>query len=100
MNQAVWKFDVQPTQYPIAVEMPKGARILTMAEQHGTLRVWALVDPMAPGSFRQLWVIGTGWACDVSDFEWRATCLASGGAFVWHLFERASAPPEDAGGGA
>ena len=106
MNRVIWKFDVHPAGF--VVEMPRGARLLTVALQSGPHeaqrhyphsgalewaaagpRVWALVDTDAPRVKRRLATVGTGqplpdetdgWAC-VGSFQMH------GGALVFHLFD-------------
>jgi hypothetical protein len=89
-SREVWKFQVAPSHAPVAVDMPGGAAIVHFAEQAGLLYLWALVDPDAPMVPHDVWVIGTGWGADLSAWEHVASCLSAGGAFVWHLFARAT----------
>ncbi len=49
MNQKILKYELA-SAYVQSVNMPDGAKILTFAEQHGRLVIWALVDPSLPPS--------------------------------------------------
>lgn len=46
----IWKFPVRPDS---AIELPKGATILSVHVQHGQPCLWALVDPSAPKEWRR-----------------------------------------------
>lgn len=72
----------------LTVYMPEGARLLTIREQHGTVAIWALVDPSKPMQRRVFQLIGTGH--DVPDdepTEYVGTAMLNGGALVLHVFE-------------
>lgn len=83
----IWKFPLKLGSQPLKV--PKGSRILTVQIQHGTLMLWALVDPQAIVPFRldTIHVIGTGNDLPdvVEKFEYIATVQEGG--FVWHVFK-------------
>ena len=42
----IWKFGLPPTPRTI-IDMPAGAQILSVAEQKGSIVLWALVDQTA-----------------------------------------------------
>lgn len=46
------------------VEMPEGAKILSVGCQGPKLVAWALVNHEAPKVWRNLIVVGTGWPLD------------------------------------
>jgi len=83
----IFKYDLRIEDDQTA-EMPAGARILTVQDQRGTPRLWALVDPSAPKETRTFRIHGTGHP--VPDSE-RLSYLASfqmrGGELVFHAFE-------------
>ena len=66
--------------------MPKGATVLSVANQQDTLCLWAMVDPAAPEVFREFDVLGTGKAIPEWERVFIGTVLI--GQFVWHVFER------------
>jgi hypothetical protein len=70
-----------------AIQMPHGARVLTIQLQHGEPMMWALVDPEAPLVTRQFVVKGTGWDVEHDALVYVGTYQQVGGEYVWHLFE-------------
>lgn len=70
------------------VEMPTGARILTVQVQNGEPFIWAQVETTAPYEPRGFRVVGTGHP--MSDAEmgmpYVGTFQLEGGALVFHLF--------------
>lgn len=84
---AVWKYELSLRQEQ-RIEMPVGAKILHVAEQHGILCLWALVAPGANRVNRRLMIAGTGHLTVPQD-EWThvGTALCDGGEFVWHVFD-------------
>lgn len=74
--------------------LPQGAQILHVAEQHGSMQLWALVNPeQAQTEDRVIRVAGTGHPID--DRRGRLvfinTFMMRGGALVFHAFERRNA---------
>ena len=56
--KTIWKYIISD---PISdIRLPQGAQLLTIAEQHGKIALWALVDPQAPSTIRRVQVVGTG----------------------------------------
>lgn len=71
-----------------AVEMPAGARILTVQMQHGQPQLWALVEPGQPLQHRSIIVAGTGHPVHFSqDARHIGTFQMHEGALVFHVFE-------------
>lgn len=88
MNSTVWKYTLEPES--LMVDMPHGAKILSVREQHGEICLWALVDPDA-ASFdrREFVVIGTGeHHSGVEGMNYLGTVLLTGGHIVLHVFEK------------
>src|SRR3990172_6797121 len=96
----IWKFPI-PVQDTIQVEMPTGARVLTVQTQPADpamLKVgdpveqpclWALVNPEAPKEIRQFRMAGTGHPNEHSEkLTYIGTFQMEGGALVFHLFEK------------
>lgn len=82
----IWKFglDLKDEQM---IEMPAGAIILSVQYQHGSLCLWALVDPTQTTVGRAIRIVGTGHpADDVNAHDYIGTVQAHGGNFVWHVF--------------
>ena len=90
MNGAIWKYPVEATD-SFLVEMPIGARILSVQVQRDEVCMWALVDPNAPTEGRRFNVYGTGHPIRRDPGEFVGTFQLRGGALVFHLFaERAA----------
>lgn len=69
------------------INMPKGAQIISVGEQHNNVCFWAVVDPDAKMHERRFVVVGTGH--DMPDLPLKplGSVLVDGGVWVWHLFE-------------
>lgn len=83
----------------VAIDMPFGAEILCVAEQHARLQIWAKVDPEAGKSKRRIVVHTTGnpfdedllrdtFACEEPFFL--GTVLMHDGALVLHVYDYGS----------
>ena len=68
------------------IEMPYGAKILTVGRQDGKLMLWAEIDANNLMAKRIIWLIGTGWSAACSEH-----CPYIGtifdGDFVWHIYD-------------
>ena len=78
----IWKYVLETDVNRL--EMPKGARVLCVHEQHGRVFLWALVDETAEVEEREFEIFGTGQegVCG----EYIGTAYTRG--FVWHVFEQ------------
>jgi len=69
-----------------SVEMPIGAKILSIQMQNNRPYIWALVDTDVECEFRHFEIIGTGHNFPEADnFTYINTF--QDGPFVWHIFE-------------
>ncbi len=84
--KVVWKYDV-PIGPSLGINMPRGAEFLHVAEQHGRLQLWALVDPRAVPEVRAFTWLGTGHETTVPLVRYIGSVLVDEGRFVFHLFE-------------
>lgn len=88
----IWKYELEIASQQVSI--PKGAKILSVANQDGEICLWALVDQHAPTEERSIEVIGTGWDLKrdyksiASELTFIGTVLV--GSYVWHVFERIS----------
>ncbi len=82
--RAVWKYKIEISDTPTALEVPKGATVCTVAMQGGALFVWLLVNPNATEVVRKYVVRGTGHSVLASELY---VGTAFDGPFVWHVFE-------------
>ena len=87
MAKKIYKYDVPLVGRP-AIVMKKGAEIIHVEEQHGIMRLWAVVDPRAEEETRNFTIVGTGHDMPKNyKVKHVGSLLTEGGAFVWHLFE-------------
>ncbi|MGJ8680497.1 DUF7352 domain-containing protein [Paraglaciecola sp.] len=84
MNKVIWKYTLTPA---ILIEIPKGAEILSVAEQNNEICLWALVDPNAELEAREFHVFGTGHNITIKGFDFIGTALLENGSLVFHVFE-------------
>lgn len=70
------------------VNIPKGARVLSVANQDEALMLWAAVTPSNPTEPRTFLVALTGQEIAVTpSFPFLGTVLFDNGNFVVHVFE-------------
>jgi len=82
----IWKFPIAPDTFE--VELPKGARVLSVQTQGGSPFMWVLVNDQAPKEKRRFTVVGTGHDCEhIKDWSYVGTFQLNGGALVFHLFD-------------
>lgn len=84
---AIWKYplgiaDVQ------TVKMPAHAKILCAQMQGGDICLWAVVNPEAELTPRNIEVFETGNQMDDGGREYIGTVQSPSFARVWHVFER------------
>jgi hypothetical protein len=77
-------------KYPLnsqdcTLQLPKGAKLLTVQLQNQIENLWALVDPHTSElEERHICIVGTGWEVE-DNMEYITTYMD--GYFVWHVFE-------------
>jgi hypothetical protein len=82
----IWKYKL--SQNP-AIDMPKGAKVLSVKSQYNQLCIWALVDPVAVKETRFFEVHGTGYRINSSpNLKYVGTALIENDSLVFHVFER------------
>lgn len=92
-DHAIWKYPITILEEQ-TVEMPIGARILSVQMQGGGLVLWALVDPEANREKRRIAVHGTGHPVDIAETRhFIGTVQTNGGALVWHVFDGGTRAP-------
>jgi hypothetical protein len=87
----IWKYEF-PVLDLYVLQMPEGAKILTVQSKGDAAFIWALVNPdetvLKP---RVLRVIGTGWEfTNSSKCKYLGTIQQKGGELIWHIFEELS----------
>ena len=85
--RTVWKWTFIIRDH-VAVEMPKGAKILSVQMQGNTPCFWAEVDPKEEKEVRHFEIYGTGhMLCDTPK-KYIGTFQVSNGTLVFHVYER------------
>ena len=79
-------------KYPLSgpttgLELPFGARILTVQMQGDRLVLWAVVNPREPRTVQRLiFAVNTGQDFDLPSESYIGTAVSSTG-IAWHVFE-------------
>lgn len=90
----IFEYPIQSAADETCIQMPKGARLLTVHERSGQLMLWALVDESEPMVERRIAIRETGTEIrDTECFDNPRSCLsyvdtAFLGPVVLHVFER------------
>lgn len=91
MNRAVWVYRIPVNEmtasFTNVFEIPVGARLVHLAEQHGQIAMWWEVDSDASTQQHRFQIFGTGHGPIREGLEYRGTCLFAGGDLVLHLYE-------------
>lgn len=86
--KTIYKYEIEPKN-PFAVDMPKGAKLLTAAAQGETIQVWAEVDASKETEERLFETFPTGAELHEDmgvEREYLATAFM--GWMVLHVYER------------
>lgn len=86
MAETVWKFPLREVRNPIS--LPEGAQLLTVAEQHGEVVLWARVDDTRPPVYRDVYLVGTGTEVPEEAGAFIGTAVCAGGSLVFHAFDQ------------
>lgn len=83
----IWKWNLQLTDHQI-VNLPIGARILSVAMQDNRLALWALCDPLVDMEPRYIHIFGTGNKLpqEINKYQYLSTFQLENGALVFHAF--------------
>ena len=82
---SIWKFTLEIKNMQ-RIFMPRGAKILSVANQNGSICLWAIVDRSAVVEERNFGVFGTGHDVGfLGKDEFLDTVFIE--EFVWHVFE-------------
>lgn len=92
MHETIWKFTL-PLKNEVVLDMPLGARILSVQEQDGEVRLWAIVVPKAATERRHFRIFGTGHPVDHAErLAYLGTVQDAAFRVVWHVFEQVMFP--------
>jgi hypothetical protein len=86
MKTRILKFNF-PISDRIQIQMPKGAKVLSVQIQHDQPTLWAICNPDAEIETRKFFICGTGHPIDLEGKVYVGTFQMTQGALVWHLFE-------------
>jgi hypothetical protein len=92
---SIWKYDLNPGANGIfEIEMPSGAKILTVQAQYDKPKIWAIVNtsPQWIKVKRRFLVLATGELVDEENLadtlhKYIGTFQLEGGMLVFHVFE-------------
>ena len=83
----IWKYVLEITDVQ-EIEVPLTATALHIAEQHGQLCMWALVDEDEETEVKRFVIVGTGNPAPRPDQGVHlGSALMHGGSLVWHVFQ-------------
>jgi len=88
VNEVIWKYTLSITSGAQRLEMPQGARLLSVAEQAGKLCLWAMVDPAKSHTTRYVEVTGTGQPLDAGINRRLIGTVITDDFTAHHVFER------------
>ena len=83
--KAIWKFRLG-NRHIEWVEMPAGAKILCVQEQHGVGMIWAEVDTDAKITLRRICAVGTGQS-PPDTMTYLGTYPQLSGGLIWHVYD-------------
>jgi hypothetical protein len=87
--RTIWKYDLIPNdENRILIEMPTGAKVLTVQVQGDSVCLWALVDTEMGKGTRIFEIYGTGHPVSTYQKRYIGTFQMEGGTLVFHVFER------------
>lgn len=82
----IWKYELEVTDKQW-VNMPEGAKILTVQIQNGRPCLWAIVNPKNKPEERVIETYGTGNPFKEFERSYIGTYQLQGGSLVFHVFE-------------
>ena len=88
---SIWKFPIALDDH-IEVQMPVGAKVLSVQVQRATICMWALVETEAKQERRRFCILPTGGAVYSYVGQFIGTFQLAGGNLVFHLFEERGIP--------
>ncbi len=86
--QSVFKYTIPMENY-FSLNLPLGAKILTVQEQHGKPQLWAFVKQGERNEKRNFCLAGTGHPIEENPatLNYIGTFQSAGGGFIGHVFE-------------
>jgi len=84
----IWKYQIAISDVQ-TIEMPAGAKILSLQTQDGTPCIWALCNEEASKELRTFTMYGTGHIIHKDPGTFIGTFQMDGGELVFHVFDPA-----------
>lgn len=84
--RTIWKYEI-PLRQDITLEMPQGAKILSVQTQGDQPVLWAEVVNTKPMETRYFVLVGTGKHVPTYASKFLGTLQFEGGTYVFHLYE-------------
>lgn len=82
----IWKFVLKPET---EIDMPKKAKLLSVADQYGNVCLWVEVDTIWENEKRSFVFFGTGHTIPIDlDLAFIGTVLLMDDSLVLHVFEK------------
>ena len=88
MSKAIWKYPIPHMMGLFDINMPIGAKMLTVQIQDGRPCFWAIADQLAGFKDRRFWSFGTGHDLpdDIDAKQYVGTYQLADLGLVWHVF--------------
>lgn len=85
--KTIWKYPI-PTTRDFDLDLPVGAKILTVHTQKDSPKIWVLIDPDMGSENRKFIIKPTGYSYfDSKNLRYIGTFFLGNESLVWHLFE-------------
>lgn len=85
----IWKYELPTVAGSTSIEMPFGANILTVQEQHNKPCLWIEADTSAGMRAKYFTLVETGKVKDPEyGYKYIGTVQLDGGSYVLHVYER------------
>jgi len=81
----IFKYEI-PVNDEIELDLPKGAKVLTIQLQKGVPCIWMLVNPDLSTEKRLFWLYGTGMEVKQTHLNYLGSFQMLGGDLIFHLF--------------
>ena len=86
--KTIYKYEL-PINDEVTLDMPSGAEILCVQEQHQQVMLWAVVNHDNPVAEKRFYMRGTGHPMyEAENANYISSVQLSGGALVFHVFEQ------------
>lgn len=95
----IWKYSLELLDYQV-LRIPNPATVISAAEQHGAIVLYALVEPGSQAVSREVWIFGTGHQINFglpperrcgdpyTEPRFVGTVKMCDGNLMWHIFVR------------